>query len=82
MLDCDLCNATGIRADQVGVENKMPERELSAEMAILLGRDKGWCNACNGVGKKESWDTNYEVELDDLKEFAEFLLNCGGFEIC
>jgi hypothetical protein len=81
-LDCELCNATGIRTDEIGVQNKMPEYKLSAELAILLGRDKGWCNACSGEGKKESWETNYEVELDDLKQFADFLLNCGGFEIC
>jgi hypothetical protein len=80
-LDCDLCEGTGIRADEVGVQNGMPERELSAEMSILLGRTIGWCNGCNGEGKKESWETNYDLELDDLKEFAEFLKNCGGFEI-
>ena len=81
-LDCDLCNATGIRTDEVGVKNKMPEHKLPAELAILLGRDFGWCNGCSGEGKKESWATNYDLELDDLKQFADFLLNCGGFEIC
>jgi len=79
---CELCKGTGIRTDKVGVENGMPERKLEPEMAILLGREQGWCNGCNGEGKKDSWETNYDLELDDLKEFAEFLADSGGFEIC
>ena len=79
---CDLCSGTGVRDDEVGVANGMPSRKLSDEMAILLGRSIGWCNGCNGEGLKESWDTNYGLELDDLKEFAEFLKDSGGFEIC
>jgi len=80
--NCDLCAGTGIRSDEVGVQNQMPEHKLSPEQAIMLGRETGWCNGCNGEGKKESWDTNYSLELDDLKEFAEFLENSGGFSIC
>jgi hypothetical protein len=80
--NCDLCDGTGIRTDQVGVDNKMPERELSPEMASLTGRTFGYCNGCSGEGKKDAWETNYFLDLDDLEEFADFLDNCGGFEIC
>jgi hypothetical protein len=80
--NCEWCQGTGIRTDKVGVENKMSDRELSPDLAILLGREKGWCNGCNGEGKKDSWETNYDLELDDIKEFAEFLTDSGGFEIC
>jgi hypothetical protein len=79
---CDLCEGTGIRTDAVGVENKMPERELSPEMAILVGRTQGYCNGCNAEGKKDAWDTHYTLDLEDLEEFADFLESCGGFEIC
>jgi hypothetical protein len=79
---CDLCEGTGIRSDKVGVDNGMPERELSPEMAILTGRTHGYCNACGGEGKTDSWETNYYLDLDDISEFADFLANCGGFEIC
>jgi hypothetical protein len=79
---CDLCNGTGIRTDKVGVENGMPERELPAEMAMLTGRTIGWCNGCSGEGKRDAWETNYFLDLDDLTEFADFLRNSGGFEIC
>jgi hypothetical protein len=60
----------------------MPERELSSEMASLTGRTHGFCNGCSGEGKTDAWETNYQLDLDDIKEFAEFLENCGGFEIC
>lgn len=79
---CEWCNGTGIRTDAVGIENKMPERELEPEMAILVGRTHGFCNGCRGEGKTDAWETNYYLDLDDIKEFAEFLETCGGFEIC
>lgn len=80
--DCELCQGTGIRTDSVGVENKMPERELAQEVAIVVGRTHGYCNGCNSEGKKDAWETNYFLDLDDLEEFADFLESCGGFEIC
>ena len=80
--ECELCSGTGIRTDQVGVENGMPERKLEPEMAVLVGREFGWCNACNGEGKTDAWETHYYLDLDDISEFAEFMENSGGFEIC
>lgn len=81
-LDCDICNGSGIRTDEVGKQMGMPERELPPEMASLTGRTHGFCNACSGEGKKDAWETNYYLDLDDIKEFAEFLEHCNGFEIC
>lgn len=80
--ECDICKGTGIRDDEVGVENGMPDAELSTEMKILVGRSHGTCNGCRGEGKTDSWETHYFLDLDDLTEFAEFLENSGGFEIC
>jgi hypothetical protein len=79
---CQWCAGTGIRTDEVGVQTGQPERELEPEMASLTGRTKGWCNGCAGEGKTDHWDTNYSLELDDIKQFAEFLEHCGGFRIC
>ena len=79
---CDLCGGTGIRTDDVGQEYKMPERELDEAMAIALGRTCGYCNGCNAEGTKEPWETNYYLEVEDIEQFADFLENCGGFEIC
>jgi hypothetical protein len=80
--DCELCGTTGIRTDSVGVEMGMPTKELEPEVQILTGRTHGWCNACHGVGTRESWGMNYPFSVDNVREFAEFLSECGGFSIC
>jgi hypothetical protein len=79
--DCKWCGATGIRDDKVGVENGMPTRELETEMAIVLGRTHGWCNACNGEGKTDDFETNYGFSEENVREFALFLADSGGFQI-
>lgn len=79
---CRLCNATGIRTDEVGVENNMPTRELSKEVQETTGRTHGWCNGCSGIGTEPAWETNYHLDVDDIQEFANFLEHCGGFQIC
>lgn len=40
------------------------------------------CNACHGTGKVKDNETWYPFDVDNVKEFAEFLEHCGGFEIC
>jgi len=39
------------------------------------------CNNCDEKGMRESWMKNYPFSLDNLKEWQEFLDNCGGFNI-
>ena len=82
MEDCDWCGATGIRTDEVGVQMGFPDRELGEAEAVLTGRTRGWCNGCGGVGRKASWDANYPFSEENVKNFAEFLADCGGFAIC
>lgn len=80
--DCKICEGTGIRTDALGKSSGWHKKELDPDIAIIVGRTKGSCNACNGVGRREAWETNYYLYEDDIKEFAEFLVDCGGFEIC
>lgn len=80
--DCGFCGATGIRTDEVGVEMGMPTRALDEAEAILTGRTHGWCNACRGVGTTESWQSSYPFSVDNVREFAMFLADSGGFEVC
>jgi DnaJ-class molecular chaperone len=80
--ECEYCNGSGVREDEVGRNAGMPTTELSDELQILLGRTHGTCNGCRGEGKTDAWETHYYLDLDDLKEFAVFLENCGGFKIC
>lgn len=79
---CQWCNATGIRTDEVGIQYGMPERELEPEVQILTGRTHGSCNACRGVGTVESFEANYPFTTDNVREFAQFLADSGGFSIC
>jgi len=79
---CSLCDCTGIRTDNIGIEHGMPEKELSPEIQILTGRTHGWCNACQGVGTVESWLSHYPFSTDNVREFAEFCAESGGFTIC
>ena len=62
---CGVCDGTGQRPDG------------------LYGVEwkKAGCNGCEGKGSKRPFDTWYYLELDDIREFAEFLESCGGFEI-
>jgi len=39
------------------------------------------CNTCKGTKKRESILTWYRMNLNLMKEFQQFLENCGGFEI-
>lgn len=80
-VNCEFCDATGIRSDAVGVEHGMPTRELEPEVQILTGRTHGTCNSCRGVGTVESWEMSYPFSVENVKEFAYFLADCGGFEI-
>lgn len=78
---CDLCEGTGIRTDKVGQEMGMPTKELAPEIAIIVGRTHGFCNSCLGEGMVDDFQTNYPFTVENVREFAEFLLDCGGFRI-
>jgi hypothetical protein len=39
------------------------------------------CNACDKTGKQDHPNKNYPFAEENVKEFAEFLENCGGFKI-
>ena len=40
------------------------------------------CNGCNGTGKRDDWDKSYPFSEENVRRFANFCLNSGGFEIC
>ena len=50
-------------------------------MPPQTGAGKEPCKACNQTGKQDHPNKNYPFDTDNVKEFAEFLENCGGFEI-
>ncbi len=78
---CDICDGTGIRTDEIGVSNKMPEKELDSLTASFVNRTHGWCNGCNGIGTKSPFEANYRFEESNVEKFAKFCLASGGFKI-
>lgn len=62
---CELCNGTGQRTDK-----------LAAELGIT-----GTCNVCDGKGMRRPYIDELCLDRKIVEEFADFLENCGGFEI-
>lgn len=79
--ECTLCEGTGIRTDAVGKDMGMPERELEPAIQVLTGRTHGWCNACGGEGKTSDIRVSYGFSVENVRDFADFLADCGGFQI-
>jgi hypothetical protein len=69
---CDFCDGVGI----VQVKEGWPDY---VEGQVTF-RDP--CNACNGTKEKEPWQRHYPFSKENVQEFAEFLADSGGFEIC
>ena len=40
------------------------------------------CTRCNGTGKSTNFNKHYPFDIDNVKAFAEFCIQSGGFEIC
>lgn len=78
---CDLCSGTGVRTDKVGVEHGMPTKQLEPALRILTGRAYGWCNGCDGEGRRQHHLLNYQFDEENVENFVSFLESCGGFEI-
>ena len=69
---CDFCSGMGI----VQVKEGWPDY-VEGEVKF---RDP--CNACDGKKTKRPWQSNYPFSVENVQEFAEFLTDSGGFEIC
>ena len=39
------------------------------------------CNGCEGKGKKDDWAKSYPFSEDNVRQFANFCMNSGGFRI-
>ena len=40
------------------------------------------CNGCDGTGKRDDWAKSYPFSEENVRQFANFCMNSGGFEIC
>ena len=75
MLECSLCEGTGVRTDEVGRKFGM-DRPRDPETG------QGGCNGCDGKGKVAPLGADAPFTVENVQEFATFLAACGGFEIC
>lgn len=81
--DCQYCQATGKRAwhaehpavSQAVKDN--PDTEINENSEYVLV-----CNSCKGEKKVRNFQTWYPMDLGLMKEFQQFLEDCGGFRIC
>ena len=48
----------------------------------ITGAGNMKCNGCQGKGTKRPFNTNYPFDVDNVKEFAKFAAQSGGFNIC
>lgn len=78
---CDLCTGTGVRTDSIGVQHGMPDKPLGVAHAILVGREHGWCNGCNGEGRRLPHSLAYQFDVGNVEDFAAFAEASGGFQI-
>lgn len=44
--------------------------------------NSGVCRHCSGSLKIPSFLKSYHFDVENVQKFADFLMDCGGFEIC
>jgi hypothetical protein len=67
---CDFCDGTGTR-------KPVPQRGAGDP-----SKDGIPCNCCSATGWVRPYSTNYLFSTENVRSFAAFLKDCGGFEIC
>lgn len=77
---CRRCHGRGVRRDPVGEAQGQTTRRIEQPGHQRHGQI-GWCNGCDGRGAVRPIETWYHVTLEDVREFADFLSICGGFQI-
>jgi hypothetical protein len=78
---CLLCDGSGIRNDPLGRMHGMHKERITEPDNHPRYGQIGTCNGCNGVGHRRPLETWFELEVEDVREFAAFLKASGGFAI-
>lgn len=79
---CGQCDGTGVRRDAVGIEGGHPDMLVVEPPDHPRLGQRGWCNGCRGRGTVRPFITHYPSSVENVAEFAAFLKDCGGFQIC
>jgi hypothetical protein len=65
---CLACNGSGTIASLVQHDN-------------MYDTKTNPCKTCNGLGLRDNWEKSYPFKVEVVDEWAEFLIECGGFEV-
>ena len=68
--------------DQEDEECNICEGTGKRQEPPVTGAEDMKCNGCEGKGTKRPFDTNYPFDIGNVKEFAKFAAQSGGFTIC
>lgn len=76
---CNYCKGEGKVIRQTDMEKlEMIVSNNDHDASIL---EPKICHVCSGEGFVENWAKHYFLRVQDIEEFAEFLINSGGFKI-
>lgn len=82
-LPCAFCKGTGKNPKPLAkVSGQRVEVLLMSLLNAVTSEATGECGVCQGTGKSRPMESGYQVDAEDVAEFAAFLEACGGFEIC
>jgi DnaJ-class molecular chaperone len=63
----------------------LPDEECTICHGTGLRNDdiiQGTCNGCSGKGTRPAWATHYPFSEENVRDFAAFCRDSGGFSIC
>lgn len=81
LIECGFCEGTGVRRDELGQAFRLDDVELDETTALVVGRDRGTCDVCDGYGRHPDPATLFTFERETVEAFAAFLRHCGGVGI-
>ena len=67
---------------QEDVECNICEGTGKRQEPPVTGAGNMKCNGCEGKGTRRPFNTNYPFDIENVKEFAKFAAQSGGFNIC
>lgn len=57
-------------------------KKLPKEKCIVITEDHTNCHLCSGTKLIEPFQLHYHINVENVQEFKDFLMDCGGFSIC
>lgn len=80
---CPRCDGTKKITEEAQGQDQLEDKQLhprSKRLSVVSVTKI--CHVCNGKGQVQNFALNYDFDLQDVKNFAAFLRDCGGFRIC